>query len=259
MQQRSVIAHSLDALLVNWKSSLPNWLQADNNSLREAEWAAKQKLVLELRYLNARAILHRPFLTGFAGNDEPDKQSHVDLCLEAARRTISILHDAYQTRHYFRTWWYNSTYALYAGMIVLYVIMFGQTNVSFDHLIQDVIKSRDVLRSMEEASVARRSADLLNEVLEVAQTAQSYTHQGAETARPSSAAMRDGSLPGARQFPEALPTDDVSELLFPHSDFSQDPGALFASITDIDMLLDFTQMAGDNPPVVDPFLLSDHV
>jgi hypothetical protein len=60
--QKSSVALDLDALLVEWKSRLPEWLNFDVVTLRESESAAKQKLVLHLRYLNARAILHRPFL-----------------------------------------------------------------------------------------------------------------------------------------------------------------------------------------------------
>jgi hypothetical protein len=48
--QKSSVALDLDALLVEWKSRLPEWLNFDVVTLRESESAAKQKLVLHLRY-----------------------------------------------------------------------------------------------------------------------------------------------------------------------------------------------------------------
>jgi len=255
MSQRSNIALNIDGLLEDWKNNLPEWLRFDHVSLRESESAAKQKVVLQLRYLNTRAILHRPFLAGLASNTELKKQAHVSLCLTAARETIFLLHESYKTRHYFRTWWYNSTYALYAGMIVLYVMMFGQCDVPHDVLEKDVIQSQNVLRSMEEASVARRSADLVTEVLDVAR---SYTQQGSGAFPPESLEMQSAN-PVAQE-----PSWDISaapqvsfEGLFPVTETGQDPSAMFASITDLDTLMDFTQFIGDDLPT-ESFLFTDY-
>jgi len=46
--EKSEIALELDALLGIWRSSLPPWLNLDVKSLREPQWASKQKLVLQL-------------------------------------------------------------------------------------------------------------------------------------------------------------------------------------------------------------------
>lgn len=255
MSHRSSIALSIDGLLEQWKISLPDWLRFDRVNLREPEWAAKQKLVLQLRYLNARAILHRPFLTGLLDDNELNKRTHVELCLAAARETISLLHESYKTRHYFRTWWYNSTYALYAGMIVLYIMMFGQSGASHDVLVEDVILSQDVLRSMEEASVARRSADLMTEVLDVARL---YTQQSSNATQPDSLEVQTGYSDGHEpswQPPTAA--NDTAEALFPLTETGQDPGAVFASITDLDTLLDFTQFMDCDLPT-ETFSFSDY-
>lgn len=246
VSQKSCIALSLDSLLVGWKSKLPDWLNFDIITLRESEAAAKQKLVLHLRFLNARVILHRPFLADLTSEWESSRQQHVQLCLDAARKTILILYESYTTRHYFRTWWYNSTYALYAGMIVLYIAMFGHSTVSYEMLIEDVKNSRDVLRSMEEASVARRSADLMSEVLGMAQAKLQQEQSAAPCAPP---AVREEDLGANLPRPNdmSFSDDDFSRLLFQNKDLGQDPGALFAPITDLDMLQDFTGMAGGFP------------
>lgn len=46
--QKSLVASELDALLDKWKMQLPEWLSFDTASIREPEWATKQKLVLQL-------------------------------------------------------------------------------------------------------------------------------------------------------------------------------------------------------------------
>jgi len=54
-------------------------------------------------------------------------------------------------------------------MIVLYVAILRSSSVLGNDLLDDVKKCRDILSSMEEASVARRSAALMSEGLEVAE------------------------------------------------------------------------------------------
>jgi hypothetical protein len=248
--QKSTAALSIDPLLDRWKLNLPPWHNFDVIDFREPEWAAKQKLVLQLRYLNARVILHRPFLSDPAMSAVPERQMHIDLCLDAARKTIQVLYDSYANKHYFRTWWYNSTYTLYAGMIVLYAIMLGHSTVSHDILLTDVKKSRDILRSMEEASVARRSADLLGEVLEIAIA---YMQRRQDAGTDSSAIASGSSVVDdhAHQGPSVLP-DDYSS-----TSFVQDPEAFMASLIDPTTLQDFTTDSNDWTSFDFPMSLED--
>lgn len=46
--EKSVRALELDAELTAWRRDLPSWLNLDSVSIREPEWASKQKLVLQL-------------------------------------------------------------------------------------------------------------------------------------------------------------------------------------------------------------------
>lgn len=236
--QKSTAAFHLDALLDQWKLGLPSWHNFDVIDFREPEWAAKQKLVLHLRYLNARVILHRPFLSEPETFAIPERQKHIDLCLDAARKTIQVLYDSYANKHYFRTWWYNSTYTLYAGMIVLYVIMLGHSTMAYDILLTDVKKSRDILRSMEEASVARRSADLLSEVLEIAMA---YIQRRQDTRMDASAMASVSHVAdnNAHQGPSIL-SNDISG-----TSFAQDPETFMASLIDPTILQDFTTDSND--------------
>jgi hypothetical protein len=241
MLQKSVVAQELDTLLDDWKGQLPTYLDFGSVSFREEEWAAKQKLVLHLRYLHAKIVLHRPFLEAPMSGTTTRMSRHVDSCLEAARDTIRVIYDAYTNRHYFRTWWYNSTYTLYAGMIVLYVVILGQAAVSSNELLDDVIKAQDILQSMEEAIVARRSANLIREGLEVAQACiqnqqnQSARHEGTESEQEHDASPGQSDLNNMA----SQAGSEFSRTLFSHAVPGQDP-ALLASIVDPNLLRDFT-------------------
>lgn len=242
LPDKSTIAKELDGLLGDWKANLPVWLDFGTISFRDEEWASKLKVVLHLRYLNARILAHRLFLAPSANGHSLHMSDHVELCLDAARQTIHVLHDAYAHRHYFRTWWYNSTYTLYAGMIVLYVVLLRATPLRSEDLLSDVIKAQNILESMQEAKVALRSAELLQEVLEVARS------------RSQRDAASSGPPPGSFTHlinDENLTRRDVNDLepnanqYFPQEFFATDgdcvnPGQLFTSIIDPALLQDFT-------------------
>ncbi|KAK0755979.1 hypothetical protein N5P37_011532 [Trichoderma harzianum] len=239
--QKSTVAKELDTLLDDWKTRLPEYLDFSQVSFREAEWVAKQKLVLHLRYLNARIVLHRLFLGAPMSTTPSQLSRHVGSCLDAARDTIRIMYDAYTNRHYFRTWWYNSTYTLYAGMVVLYIIMLGHTTVPSNELLKDVMKAHDILQSMDEAIVARRSANLIREGLEVEQVCvQNQQRQSAQPEGNNAEQEYDGAQ---GQLPLGNMTkhleNDFSAALFSHAVPRQDP-ALLASIIDPNLLQDFT-------------------
>lgn len=65
--------------------------------------------------------------------------------------------------------WYNTTYALYGAMILLHVVLAGSPSGTPDTtLLHDVEKSLDIFESMNNIVVARRCAEMIREVLEVA-------------------------------------------------------------------------------------------
>lgn len=176
--ERSSIAFSLDAELLAWKSNLPCWLNCDSHSFTEPEWAGKQRLVLQLRFYNAKILVHRPMITN--PGTQSLQESHTEACLDGARKTIELLYEAFMHRHYFRTWYYNATYTLYASMLVLYVILIDYPHVSKCELIQDVEKSLEILHAMNNVKVARRCADLILEVLEVAKDQQATSQAASD-------------------------------------------------------------------------------
>lgn len=132
-------------------------------------------------------------------------------------------------------------------MIVLYVILLGHTSVPDDDLIQDVKKSHAILSSMEEASVARRSAALLNEVLKVAQACVQQRNVATSYAEQSRV---NGESAGVDQRVEVDETfldleNDFSRTLFSHAAPGQGPGEVLATLIDPNLLQDFTATEGD--------------
>ncbi|CAI7574529.1 unnamed protein product [Penicillium glandicola] len=173
MADKSRLAMALDQRLFEWKATMPSFLNLDAHALNDPEWAFKQKLVLRLRYYNTRILIHKPFLVAATANTDtssPDLSVHLHTCLSAARMSINMQYESFMHRIYIRTWWYNTTYALYGSMILLHLILSNYPGLPDDELLEDVEKSLEIFSSMGDIIVARRCAEMLREVLEVART-----------------------------------------------------------------------------------------
>ncbi|KAL5360042.1 fungal-specific transcription factor domain-containing protein [Aspergillus floccosus] len=172
ISERSRIAMGLDSKLFDWKANLPRCLNIEAASLNDTEWAFKQKLVLRLRFYNTFILIHRPFLAISTSTAEsPNTLQHVYKCLDAARTSVRMQYESFLHRIYIRTWYvYNTTYALYGAMILLHLVLSGVPGINDDELLMDVDKSLDIFESMNNIVVARRCAEMIREVLEVART-----------------------------------------------------------------------------------------
>ncbi|PYH40284.1 uncharacterized protein BP01DRAFT_224671 [Aspergillus saccharolyticus JOP 1030-1] len=170
LDEMSQIAMDLDRHLLAWKSTLPYFLDIDAASLNDTEWAFKQKLVLKLRYYNTRILIHKPFLAASTTNNESSSNilQHLHACVDAARTSIQMQYESFIHRIYIRTWWYNTSYALYGAMILLHLVLSGYPTIRDEDLLADVEKSLDIFESMNNIVVARRCAEMIREVLEVA-------------------------------------------------------------------------------------------
>ncbi|KAJ5119099.1 transcriptional regulator family: Fungal Specific TF [Penicillium atrosanguineum] len=177
MMDKSHLAMGLDARLLQWKANIPSFLNPDTYALNDPEWAFKQKLVLRLRYYNTRILIHRPFLVASTANVESNEfLQHLHICLGAARTSIQMQYESFMHRIYIRTWWYNTTYALYGSMILLHLILSNFPGLPNDELLEDVEKSLEIFASMDDIIVARRCAEMLREVLEVARACLKRRH-----------------------------------------------------------------------------------
>lgn len=161
--EKSQIASDLDRRLVTWGSNLPALVNPQSESLDEPEWASKQKLHLQLRFYYTKMFIHRAFLNTSC----QVQHGHLTACLEAAQNIITLLYNAYQHRHYLRTWWYNSFYTFHACLIVLFAMLLRSSDTHVDQLVQNVQQALKILRAMKDMKIAERSADLITEILNV--------------------------------------------------------------------------------------------
>src|SRR5436309_9317089 len=89
---------------------------------------------------------------------------HVEKGVSAASSTIHHLHETFLHQHYFRSWWYNSTYALFASMVLLYYIIKNPFSEKTPLACSDVEMSIEVFTAMGHHRVAKRCLELVNEV-----------------------------------------------------------------------------------------------
>lgn len=198
LAEKATAADEFDVRLVEWLETLPGYLHKDRNSLRQPEFVIKQstcvyelrlitEIVLELRFYHLRLLIHQPFL---AATDESGSTyaEHIEKCVSAATATIHHLHETFLHRHYFRSWWYNSTYALFATMVLLYYIFKHPLNEKVSSACADVEMSIEVFTAMGHHRVTTRCLELVTEVYELAKKTIREQQEG-----PSFQPMEDGS------------------------------------------------------------------
>ncbi|KAH8883510.1 hypothetical protein GQ53DRAFT_732392 [Thozetella sp. PMI_491] len=231
--QRSSRASELDQHLHNWKKHLPTSLDFERWGIEDTEAAMKQKIVLKLRYLNARILIHRAFLiTASTESYRQRLSSHTTACVDAAKGSIEFMHSTYLHRPYFRTWWYNCTYVLDATMVLLYVLVSDIYPIS-DDILQYIDKSLQIFASMKVLAVARRCAEIVKEVLTVVER---LRHQLSEHQR---------LVHGTASFPE--PLTDRSTVGHPNAraigthaeGFPFPEGDMYAGLMDTALVFNF--------------------
>ncbi|PKY07980.1 hypothetical protein P168DRAFT_308153 [Aspergillus campestris IBT 28561] len=233
--EKSQIALELDRRLLGWKAKIPPFLDIDIVALNDPEWAFKQKLVLKLRFYNTRILIHRPFLAGATANTEsPALHQHLHPCLEAARNSIQVQYESFVHRMYFRTWWYNTTYALYGAMILLHIVLSGFPGIDDDALLQEVDKAVEIFESMKNILVARRCAEMIREVSDVARACLARRGALVPPAQPAFGLQPDVTAVH----------DDIGQDEFFYSLFNQDAQAdtraeMLANLVDPTILEDF--------------------
>ncbi|KAK7433615.1 hypothetical protein Landi51_13852 [Colletotrichum acutatum] len=190
-QRLSQTALNLDRELDDWKSGLPRQLRFDTSSLEDSEFAMKQKTVLKLRFLNARILLHRQFI--ISKTQEADRNTvsrHVKSCVKAATETIKFMHTSYLHRPYFRTWWYNCMYLLDACMVLLHVLISNICPFPAEEVMENIELSLDIFKAMKMLAVARRCADIVRELLNVAAKTHSVQQRQTSVATEAEPALR---------------------------------------------------------------------
>jgi len=111
---------------------------------------------------------------------------------------IHILHSAFTHRHYIRSWWYNVTHLVTASTILLHVILLDRSQIILEtgcvqaDLVENVNKSLQILRSMDQMVVAVRYADLLEDIPEVTEQS-SANHPKSQLEEPEGRSTRNNT------------------------------------------------------------------
>lgn len=201
--ERIETAKGIESEMDGWILSLPQMLQprlGDRRDptepagiVKDPTWAKKQRHTLTFRCYNIKMVLFRPFLLYAAHNPgvhDEELDGVVAKCVSAALSTIQLMHQMYCNASYFRTWWYNTTYTLYAASIILSYL----TKLAPIHektgLLRLIDMSVEVLNTMDENVVAKRAAVLLRQATTQVRDGDTLTTEA--TTRPS---QQEGSDP----------------------------------------------------------------
>jgi hypothetical protein len=115
-------------------------------------------------YQNVRMLLFASFLTAAASVEKqsPNLYSeNISKCLESAKETIEIIYETYLHHDFFRTWFYNTTYTLFAVSIILVYIMQEASESEKSSLFGYVEMSIEILETMDDCIVAKNAAKMI--------------------------------------------------------------------------------------------------
>ncbi|KAK4947786.1 hypothetical protein LTR10_013294 [Elasticomyces elasticus] len=223
-------ANRIETEMDQWLLTLPKAIRPQVNDLsdnmgimKDPMWAKKQRHTLKFRYYNVKMVLYRPFLL-HAGRTQASRTAissseaglnlAVSKCVTAARNTIRLMHHMYCNASYFRTWWYNTTYTLYAASIILGYFNRIASQSERAELLQLITMSIEVLDAMEENVVARKAARLLQRT-----STQIQEGDKATEARPAQQQPGESTPTNLQSQPE---NDDFQDFL-PSQDLFLDP------------------------------------
>ncbi|KAF9887692.1 hypothetical protein FE257_009645 [Aspergillus nanangensis] len=171
-------ATELDAQLDAWLRDIPSHLkpgtrQSDEQSLkprRVASYISKQSVVLMIRYYNLRMIIYARSLT-MSEAVGTDHESAVlecqEKCIESAGNAIDLIYDTFRNDSFFQTWWYNSTYMLFAVSVLLTGIFHRvrKNSEAINLLLVKIDKAIAVLDVMDECVVTRNATKIIKNAL----------------------------------------------------------------------------------------------
>ncbi|KAF9252862.1 transcriptional regulator family: Fungal Specific TF [Penicillium roqueforti] len=175
LQDKLQLALQIEMEMDRWLARLPEMIKPDiggyrpsRSALRDPKWARRQRLVLGIRYYNVKMLLFRPFLSHF-----PRKLRHspseldqtFDKCLDAAMKTLQVLHDLYRVHTFFRCWWYNTTYIMLAtSTLLLPMSRLGMCAETIP-LLQSVEMGVEILEAMDECATSQKSVEIIRQYL----------------------------------------------------------------------------------------------
>ncbi|KNG89379.1 hypothetical protein ANOM_001872 [Aspergillus nomiae NRRL 13137] len=211
LQDKLQVALQIEAELDRWMLRLPERIKPDvlrqrasGGTLRDPKWARRQRLVLGIRYYNVKMLLFRPFLSHFTRklrHPPIELEQTIGKCLDAAMKTIEVIYDIYRVHTFFRCWWYNTTYVMFAtSTLLLPMVKLGMCPETIP-LRRSVEMALEILEAMDESVVARKSVDLIKR----------YLKEFSLSDAQSSMANIEGSVPAYAAETPSQGTFDIPE------------------------------------------------
>ena len=224
-EDKTQSANEIEMKMHSWLQNLPEAVRPSISGsfslpriAKDPIWAKRQRLVLELRFYNVKMVLFRPFLAAALRTKDalsPQIEQALEKCVAAARSTIELMHDMYRSHTFFRTWWYNTTYVLYAASIVL---CYGTRVASKDDTEQYLELGRrtvEILETMEESVVAKNSAEMVRQVIASAKNVSENERNQLRNDESLDALPTELGIPGA----DSIFDDTLASFLDLGSDF----------------------------------------
>ena len=245
-------AEEIDFELEKWIGGLPeiirpSLLETTDDDTRLTSkipvWANRQGHTLLFRYYNIKMVLYRPFLLYAAHRGtEPggNFDEAVTKCVSAASKTIELMNYMFSNFSYFRTWWYNTTYTLYAASIIIFYAQKSATLPELQGLLCLIRMSVDILLVMDENIVARKAADLVQKAsLRIRERESRTTHL--DPAHRSHSDTRGSSA----EDPDEIPGPAFAEI--PYDPFDEDQLDFMAQLFPLSADDDFMWSEINNP------------
>ncbi|EEY15972.1 conserved hypothetical protein [Verticillium alfalfae VaMs.102] len=181
----TALAFQIEKDLDRWIESLPEQIRPNITAgppstlkaARDPQWAKRQKLVLTIRYHNMRILLFGSLLLKSSGTERasiPDAHEATEKYLDSASKTIEIIYRTHEHNDFFRTWFYNTTYTVFAASIIL-VHITRSSETDNQYLLERVGMAIEILENMDECVVALEAAKLLRQAKEKAQSSGPFT------------------------------------------------------------------------------------
>ncbi|KAK8112025.1 uncharacterized protein PG998_008482 [Apiospora kogelbergensis] len=168
------VAYQIENDLNQWVEALPKTIApvlstgpatSSLKGAKAAPWIKRQKLVLNIRYHNLTILLFGSLLIRSSASERasiPGCTQAVRKCLDSAKQTISIIYQTYEHNDFFRTWFYNTTYTVFAASIILVYVNQEHLESEVLPLLQVVDMAVEILEAMDECVVAMQAAKLLH-------------------------------------------------------------------------------------------------
>ncbi|KAJ4142110.1 hypothetical protein NW754_014901 [Fusarium falciforme] len=173
------LAGQIERDLEGWAQKLPEAIRPTGSSshvpslrgVKDVQWVKRQRLVLNLRYHNLRILLFGSFLLRSTAQERAsitETKHGIQKCLDSAKQTIELIYQTYQHSDFFRTWFYNTTYTVFAASIILVYVAQEAVETEIQPLLRLVDMAVEILMIMDECVVALQAAKLLQQAREKA-------------------------------------------------------------------------------------------